>query len=342
MKRRRTLTFILGSLLFIAGCGGANPGGPGGPGGPSDPPPHPFQGRFVARGTGYIHTMDLTANGAWEEKISAPTSYSTPALNLADRELYVADLNMKDPMFVTVHDLDTFGQKRAFTWPQTEDMWRVHQLAVAPGGQYVAATLSASGSPFLELIEVDATTSPAGTTIHYTSQPGLVQSNLLWTDASELVFATISEGALGEGEYAAVIAVELAEFLEDDEVGVFVLRTFDRATWGLSGVSHLTLSHDGTQLAYSLNGDIWVLDLVPGAEPRQLTTGPTGNFGPTFSPDGKYVAFVGGRPYGLRDTLIVPNDGTGPYLVDLGNHDLTGAYVLDEASLVEELLAWLP
>ena len=207
----------------------------------------------------------------------------------------------------------------------------------------MAATIDGFGGYFLDVIEVDHSTTPAATTRHFRSVDGFVHSNLLWTDDSFLVFATVSEGGLELGEHAAIIAIPLEELLSGaEQIGVAVLRTFDEGTWGESGVEQIAISADGTQIAYSLNGDIWAHELSPGAEPRQLTTGPPGNVAPVFSPDGKYVAFVIERPWGLSDTLVVPNDDGGPYLVDRSDHSRTEAYLIHERNMVDLLLTWRP
>ncbi|HNQ98716.1 MAG TPA: hypothetical protein PKN52_01870, partial [Trueperaceae bacterium] len=113
MRPHKLIALAVGTLLLLAACGSTNPGDPGGPGGP--PGGNPFDGRLIARGTGYMHTMNLSANGEWIEQIKLATGYDVPALHLAGNELYVANLNMAEPMFIDVYDLSTFGTKRSFT-----------------------------------------------------------------------------------------------------------------------------------------------------------------------------------------------------------------------------------
>lgn len=60
MNLRSSLALVFTSILLLAGCGGGT-GGPGGGGGGGGG--HPFNGSFVAFGTGFMHTMDLTNNG---------------------------------------------------------------------------------------------------------------------------------------------------------------------------------------------------------------------------------------------------------------------------------------
>ncbi len=50
-------------------------------------------------------------------------------------------------------------------------------------------------------------------------------------------------------------------------------------------------SPDGKQIAFSAVGKIWVMDLADG-KPRRLTKGEGREYEPTFSPDGKWIAYV--------------------------------------------------
>ena len=333
---------IAGMLLLLVGCGGApagpgGPGEPGGPGGPGGPGSNPFTGRLIGNGTGYIHTMDLSANGAWLEKMSVATGYDVAAMDSSQNELYIAGMNMADPMFIDVIDLTTFAGKRSFLWPDTEALLRVEGFAAAPGGRYLAASLYGFGDPFLEVMDTESGT------ILYTADDLFVVSNMVWTADPYLMLAYEPAGAFDPDVYGAVIAIPLEQFLEgDDELGAFIVQGFTRAQWGLSGVTYLALSADETQLAYVLNGDIWVKDLTQDGAPLQLTTGPTANVGPAFSPDGAYIAFVGRRTYGLSDTLVLPNDGTGPYIVDVGDYPNSQAYLVDKQNLVKEIMSWRP
>jgi Tol biopolymer transport system component/imidazolonepropionase-like amidohydrolase len=51
------------------------------------------------------------------------------------------------------------------------------------------------------------------------------------------------------------------------------------------------ISPDGTRVVFSALGKIWLMDLT-GGTPQRLTNLPEGEFMPTWSPDGRYVAFV--------------------------------------------------
>ena len=82
--------------------------------------------------------------------------------------------------------------------------------------------------------------------------------------------------------------------------------TFDQAF-----VEYMDVSGDGRQIVVSSdrtgNQDLWVMP-VGGGTMRQLTTEPTPDWAPRFSPDGKSVAFYSYRT-GNRDMWIVPTAG---------------------------------
>jgi dipeptidyl aminopeptidase/acylaminoacyl peptidase len=50
-------------------------------------------------------------------------------------------------------------------------------------------------------------------------------------------------------------------------------------------------SPDGTRIAFSALGDLYVMDLPEGA-PRRLAASPDGEYFPTWSPDGQWIAYV--------------------------------------------------
>lgn len=69
-------------------------------------------------------------------------------------------------------------------------------------------------------------------------------------------------------------------------------------------------SPDGSVIAFSWQGDIW---LVPssGGEARRLTANPAADRHPVFSRDGRWIAFASSR-YGSYDVFVLPVDGAAP------------------------------
>jgi len=101
------------------------------------------------------------------------------------------------------------------------------------------------------------------------------------------------------------------------------LVTFDRrannlvALAGFSGVSALdpAFSRDGQWIAYSKGDDIRELwrSRADGADPKQLTSDGLEGHLPAWSPDGKEIAFTGGKRSGpTRIHLISPDGGDDP------------------------------
>ncbi|MCC6929103.1 MAG: PD40 domain-containing protein [Gemmatimonadaceae bacterium] len=121
-------------------------------------------------------------------------------------------------------------------------------------------------------------------------------------------------------------------------------------------------SPDGKRLAFSALDRLWIMDL-PNGKPRRLTTSTDGEHSPTWSPDGKYIAYVtwtedggdiwrvapdGGRPEKLTtqtayydDLMYAPN---GARLVAARAPRTQRAIVNDEINpkLVITDLVWIP
>jgi dipeptidyl aminopeptidase/acylaminoacyl peptidase len=91
-------------------------------------------------------------------------------------------------------------------------------------------------------------------------------------------------------------------------------------------------SPDGTRIAFVSkrgegdidrhdNTDIWVIDARPGAQPKQITTTPTGDEGPlSWSPDGKQIAFLSGdelkySAYTQNKLAVVSAEGGQPRIL---------------------------
>lgn len=73
------------------------------------------------------------------------------------------------------------------------------------------------------------------------------------------------------------------------------------------GARSLALSPDGTRLAFSYRGDIWVVPST-GGRAIPVTTHVEMDDNPVWSPDGKWIAFNSNREGGT-DIYVVPSDG---------------------------------
>lgn len=105
-------------------------------------------------------------------------------------------------------------------------------------------------------------------------------------------------------------------------------------------------SPDGTTLAFSSkragdpdrhrNSDIWLIEAVEGAEARQLTTWEGPDSRPTFSPDGRRIAYLRGGPakysgYDPTELAVISVDGVEPSLptADVDRHLSSPQWSLD-------------
>ncbi len=89
-------------------------------------------------------------------------------------------------------------------------------------------------------------------------------------------------------------------------VGLFFI------TWlAFAGTKLLRMPHiSGDKIVFSYQGDIWIASLRDG-KAHKLTSSPGFEIYPKFSPDGKYVAFVG-QYKGGRDVYVVSSKGGDP------------------------------
>jgi tricorn protease len=73
---------------------------------------------------------------------------------------------------------------------------------------------------------------------------------------------------------------------------------------------HPAINNNGSLVAFSYQGDIWTV-AANGGKPTRLTIHEAYESNPVFSPDGKTIAFSGGR-YGNNDIFTIPVDGGTP------------------------------
>jgi tricorn protease len=70
------------------------------------------------------------------------------------------------------------------------------------------------------------------------------------------------------------------------------------------------ISPDGKLVAFSYQGDIWVVETIGGTA-RPVTSHPAHDIAPVFSPDGRWIAFSSNR-HGSYDVYVVPVQGGRP------------------------------
>ncbi len=96
---------------------------------------------------------------------------------------------------------------------------------------------------------------------------------------------------------------------------------------------HPALSADGSRLAISYLGDIWILR-VEGGNATRLTIHPSYEHHPRWSPNGEWIAFSGGRE-GDDDVYVMPsNGGTPRQLTFLDTDDLVSDWSPDGNRIV--------
>lgn len=320
-------SFMLVSCGGAAGNGGDDGGGGGGGGGTG------LTGTLIGNGNSSIFTFDLQNSNEWLRRLRN-TVYDRVALNLPSNELYVASLNMQDPMKVEVYNLDTFGLTAEWLWPDTVDLDRVHGLAVTPDARHAAALISGMGDTFLEVINIQTGD------IVMTEFYEVASTDMRWISNTELMFAMNLQDTPIDA-YGGIVTMDLAQPMSGSgtDMQISMLVGFNEAQWG--SVSDYSLSGDGQQLLFSRSSELWIKDLASDAPPHQLTTGPAILTGAAFSPDDSMIMFVEWHRYGSEKTFVIPNHRAAPILID-SSVPQGREYMIDDSNLVEDILVWLP
>jgi tricorn protease len=102
----------------------------------------------------------------------------------------------------------------------------------------------------------------------------------------------------------------------------------------IHGARHPAPSPDGSEIAFSYHGDIWVAD-AGGGKADRLTVNPAYEGRPYWSPDGQLIAFVTDR-WGNDDICVMPSDGSEPpkRLTYYSNYDQLYGWAPDGKSVV--------
>jgi len=103
---------------------------------------------------------------------------------------------------------------------------------------------------------------------------------------------------------------------------------------GVLGARHPAPSPDGSKIAFSYYGDIWIVDAT-GGKAERLTVNPAYEGRPYWSPDGEMIAFMTDR-WGNDDICIMPSDGSAPptRLTYFSNYDLLYSWSPDGKSVI--------
>lgn len=134
---------------------------------------------------------------------------------------------------------------------------------------------------------------------------------------------TIAFGAAGET--ATSYEARLEQIRNNWAVYTFDLRSEAIVQLSAPGlyIYDLDWSPDGSQLAfvmdYQRNRDIYIVDIGNGNEMRRITSAPTGESSPSWSSDGRWLAFVAQEDAAPRAYLVeVDKTHLSPVSVDLG------------------------
>jgi len=127
-----------------------------------------------------------------------------------------------------------------------------------------------------------------------------------WVSKNEFFYVAdgkIKRRMLGGGVKDVPFSVNL-EITPPRDTYVRAKRDFDSQTPRKAlGIMRPVLSPDAKQIAFSALGDLWLVP-VTGGKPQNLTNDPSYDLDPTWSPDGRYLAWSTDRAGGLLQIWI--------------------------------------
>ena len=150
---------------------------------------------------------------------------------------------------------------------------------------------------------------------------------LVLTDGGKIHVVGLADGADRVVPFRAHVRQEVphpvavASRVDDGDVRAHFIR------WA-------SASPDGTKLAFSAVGKLYIMDLPTGT-PRRLTTSPDREYAAAFSPDGKWIAYTTWTDAsGGQVRVISPSGGRGRVLVATGGHYANPAWSRDGSKIL--------
>jgi dipeptidyl aminopeptidase/acylaminoacyl peptidase len=253
----------------------------------------------------------------------------------------------------TVTTADTSEDKRvSAVWMTSWDGTRTLRLTTSKTGEHAPrwspdgrflAFLSNRDDEHTQLWLLDRL---GGEGAKLTAFPGDVEDYVWAPDGTRLALV-VTDGDTAKGKTPRPIVIDRFQFKED-EVGylgrerhhLYLVDVATRRATLLTPGDYNELlpawSPDGTALAFvskrrpdfdrDNNWDLYVMDAVPGAVPRQLTTfagpdnDPDTESRPAWSPDGRFIAYLQGGPlklvyYAVQTLAVVPAAGGSPRIL---------------------------